>query len=835
MGKGRRALTLAGGTFAGLLLLLALAFALAQTPPGRSLLAAALGRALADPDERITITGLAGFIPFDMTVERIEIADAQGPHLVVTQAALAVAPADLLKARLTLRRLSAREVDILRPAASGNHSDPLALLHPPLAIRLEHGEIERLVIGAAFTGEPAAATLSASGTLGGGEAAADLDLHRIDATPGNAKLHLALSGTPPRLTLEGDIEEPSGRLLASLTGQTQPLPLAVHIAGEGPLADWHGSLSAHAGAAATLEAAFAITGDRLSAKGSAQLAGVLPPALGKLLGQQATFAAVVQLAGSTIRLDELSLATPDAKLGARGAFDRATEALSGDGEIALADLGDLAPLLGVAGSGRASAALTLGGTLRAPVARLTLAGEQLALDQNGVAAAHATVDLRVAGDALDAASPIDISASGDAAGVTLAGASLPGGLGERLDWRLAGRLDRALQRIDLHELTVTDGGASLVAEAGGNAGSIAGEAVLTLPDIATLAGADRHGALTLAGDFHAEASGSAVAVLRGTLSEPRSGTAMLDRLLGARTEIAATLRRSPDGALSASEVSIDGADVTLAAAAERAADGRLSADYRLALPRLQALAPEIAGSATVTGNASGSPDALHLNATLSADGLSAGTARLDHVEVLLDLPDLARRAAHLDAKFRGAGLDGTASADARLDAATLHLGQIRLAAATTRVEGDLTLRLDRLALEGTLNATAPDLKPWSTLAGTPLGGSAELKARLAAGKGQAIELRLDGHALRLGSASVQRLQATATLADVLAQPTGRAELQIDTAARGRRALQACGSAARSPGRGASRSPARRMAGSSRISPSAPAPMPRSTRAASSCG
>ncbi len=510
----------------------------------------------------------------------------------------------------------------------------------------------------------------------------------------------------------------------------------------------------------------------------------------------------MQLAGSTIRLDELSLATPDAKLGARGAFDRATEALSGDGEIALADLGDLAPLLGVAGSGRASAALTLGGTLRAPVARLTLAGEQLALDQNGVAAAHATVDLRVAGDALDAASPIDISASGDAAGVTLAGASLPGGLGERLDWRLAGRLDRALQRIDLHELTVTDGGASLVAEAGGNAGSIAGEAVLTLPDIATLAGADRHGALTLAGDFHAEASGSAVAVLQGTLSEPRSGTAMLDRLLGARTEIAATLRRSPDGALSASEVSIDGADVTLAAAAERAADGRLSADYRLALPRLQALAPEIAGSATVTGNASGSPDALHLNATLSADGLSAGTARLDHVEVLLDLPDLARRAAHLDAKFRGAGLDGTASADARLDAATLHLGQIRLAAATTRVEGDLTLRLDRLALEGTLNATAPDLKPWSTLAGTPLGGSAELKARLAAGKGQAIELRLDGHALRLGSASLQRLQATATLADVLAQPTGRAELQIDTAAAGPASLASLrlGGAFTRPGR-----------------------------------
>lgn len=785
MTQGRRAFKLAAVGLAGLLLLLPiLAFVAVQTPPGRSLLAAVLGRVLADSDERVTITGLAGFVPFDMTAERIDIADVRGSRLVVTQAAVSMKPADLFMGRLALRRLMIGEIDVIRPAEGGEHTNVLALLRPPLAIRLEEGHIERLVLGAAFTGEAAVATLSAHGTLGGSETAIDLDLHRIDSTPGNARIHFALSGTPPRLTLESDIEEPSGRLLGGLSDQGQKLPLALHLTGQGLLSDWHGSLAAHAGPVTALDAEFAIADQRFVTSGHARFTDLLPSALRKLLGASATFSGAFTLAGSDVRLEALRLATSDATLTAGGHFERATQTLAGEAKIELADLSDIAPLLGKESGGAASAALTVGGALHNLAARLTLAGERLMLDRNRIGTAHATIDLRLSGDALDAASPIDVSASGDASGIALAAASVPSGLGDRLDWRLAGRLDRMLRRIELRDLTASDAGITIEAQAAGSSGDIAGEAILSAPDIAAFAGAERHGAARLAADFHAGADGAAIAVLHGTVREARSGVAALDRLLGAETGVAATLQRSLDGTLSASEVSIDGTGVMLTGEARRAADGRLDAEYKLALPRLAALAPEIAGSAVITGKASGLAQALSASATLHAEALSAGAAQLDRVEAQVEAPDLGRRLLRIDAKFRGAGLDGTASAEARLDAETLHLDRLRLAAAGTKLDGDLGLRLKPLALDGTLRASLPDLKPWSALAGTPLAGNGTVDARFAAGKGQTLELRLEGRALHFGEASLQRAQATVSLADLLTQPSGHAELRAEAAALG---------------------------------------------------
>ena len=324
-----------------------------------------------------------------------------------------MAPADLLKARLTLRRLSAREVDILRPAASGNHSDPLALLHPPLAIRLEHGEIERLVIGAAFTGEPAAATLSASGTLGGGEAAADLDLHRIDATPGNAKLHLALSGTPPRLTLEGDIEEPSGRLLASLTGQTQPLPLSGAPRRRRPARAMAWQPCAQAGRPRRWRPTSRSPG---SSRPQAARSFRRAAAGARSSWGNSDLRRRRELAGTASAAASSPLPRRRQARRQRTLRPRHT-ALAGEGEIELADLGDLTPLLsGVAGERQRHPALALGGS---PRARGAADAFRRAAGAGGKPRRCRACDgrYRVAGDALDAASPIDLSASGDAAGV----------------------------------------------------------------------------------------------------------------------------------------------------------------------------------------------------------------------------------------------------------------------------------------------------------------------------------------------------------------------------------------------------------------------------------
>src|SRR5579883_860217 len=220
----RAALKIAAGVIGGLLLVLAAGFGLLQTGPGQDWLALALGSALSDAQERVAITGLSGFVPFDMRFARITIADTQGPRIVVDDAALAIAPADLLAGRLTLRQIRAQTVRIERPSESSTGIDLGTLLHPPLALNVERLQVDRLELGPALLGERVVATLSGKGAVGGGSATADLDLRRTDGAAGEANLHVALGGEPLRFELAGDVAEPSGSLLAKALGRHENLP-----------------------------------------------------------------------------------------------------------------------------------------------------------------------------------------------------------------------------------------------------------------------------------------------------------------------------------------------------------------------------------------------------------------------------------------------------------------------------------------------------------------------------------------------------------------------------------------------------------------------------------
>jgi translocation and assembly module TamB len=787
MNRFRRVLKVSGAALLVLLLVPVLAFALAQTPPARAWLAAALGRAIADPGERGTIAGLHGLIPFNMKVERIEIDDARGARLLIKDASLAIAPGDLFAGRLTVRRMSARLVDIARPSATPLHLPISMMLHPPIPARLESLRIARLTLGAALVGEPVAATFSANGAFGGGRVSAEFDLHRVDATPGRANVHLMLSGTPATLDLGANIEERGGRLLADALGRTEPLPVSLHLTGKGPLSGWQGTLAFRAGNAATLDAQFRFRGDggyELEASGKAQLASLVPPRLRPLFAGSLDFSAALALNAKTITLANLALSDRSLRLTASGSFARASGALAGKGTLALPDLAALAPLIGGAPGGSAKLALALGGTIEAPKARATLEGKALALGGNRIGDAAATVDLGAAGSPFAPATPIAISASGTLHGIALAAGPLPGGLADRLDWRLGAGLDRAGWRLELHELDLDDAGNSLSLQGASTDGAIAGEAMLRLPDIGRFAGAATSGALALAVVFHGNSDGSATAVFSGRLHAPRSGSDALDRLLGDDTDIAGTFRRDANGALALDDFSLKGANAALTAGAHRAADGRIDANYRLDLPRLAALGLQLAGRASVTGQASGPPDALSVSATLNANDLRAGTLRLDRLGAQLALPNLANRAGQLSAKFSGGHLRGSASAEGALIADTLKLNRIQFAATGTKLEGDLALDIKSRTVDGTLKGNASDLKPWSELLGTPLGGSAAFTARLSAAKGQSAALTLDGKAISVGGTHAARLHATAQLSGLPAAPTGRAALQIEQATLG---------------------------------------------------
>jgi len=798
MGGLRRVLKVAGGAVLGLLLALALAFGLLQTAPGKAWLAQIFGGRLSSPAERVTITGIGGLVPFDMRIGKVELADAQGPRVVVADAVLAIAPVDLLAFRLRLRDIGARAIRVERPAqgSGGGSMDPAALLHPPLAVVVERLRVDRLELGPALLGEKVVLTLAAGGTLGGGNAAADLDLHRIDGATGQASFHFALSGEPLRLELAGDVAEPSGRLLAGLLDRA-PLPLTLHLAGAAPLADWHGRLTAAAGDAAALDADFRIQGDgggyRVFAQGTARIAALLPPNLQPLLAGETRFATAAGFDGGAIALDELQLTAAAGTLSASGRWARDSDAISGRATLDLPALAAFAPLLGGDLSGAASAALSLAGTLTEPSAHVTLSGDRLAFAGNRAAQASATLDLHAAGDPLAAATPVDLVGRGRITGLRLTDVALPAGLGDNVDWHVSAQLDRQATRVAVSELGLAAAGGTLAAHGTFAAGDLTGAAHLELREVARFAGAALHGALALDADFSAGADGAANATLTGALRRSGTGASPIDALLGREARLTGSVARLADGTLVATGVTVKGANGELAGEGRGTPDGRIAAAYRLELPLLAALDPSLAGSASVSGTVSGTADAPAARAVLRGKKIAVGAVHFDSLEARLDTTGLSRPSGRLEAKFTVEHLEGTASAEGTLSPGeALRLSKIRLDAAGTKVEGALTYRLAAGTIEGTVSGTAPDLKPWSALAGTPVAGSAQVKATLGGAKRQTADLALDGKDLVWGAATpatAQRLHVTAQLADLFGKPQGRAELQLDNAKRGAAAIE----------------------------------------------
>ena len=81
-----RALRISAYVIIALVVVLGLAFAGVQTAPGKRFLASLASDLASSPDQKITITGIDGFVPTDLRVAKVEIADRTGPWLQVDDA-----------------------------------------------------------------------------------------------------------------------------------------------------------------------------------------------------------------------------------------------------------------------------------------------------------------------------------------------------------------------------------------------------------------------------------------------------------------------------------------------------------------------------------------------------------------------------------------------------------------------------------------------------------------------------------------------------------------------------------------------------------------------------
>ena len=781
------------GTLAALALLAGILYGTAQTRFGKDWIAGQLASALSSPGAPATVTGLEGSVPGDLKIQEIRLSDANGAYLTIRDAALALSVGELFQRHLHISRLAVREIVLERVPASTDSKESggsFSLPRLPVTVRLDALQVESLKLAGPVLGGPVAVSISGSGGLEMGKAGTDIAIERIDGQPGRARFKLALNGEPMRLVVDAEVAEPTGRILADVLGRTDALPVSLKLKGDGPLALWRADLAATAGDRARVNAAVTIDEKKgsyqLSAKGEAAVADLMPPQFAPLAGNKLSFAAEA-LADDKggYKINRLDLDLAAGSLTGNGNYDPGSDALQGHARLVLPALDKFGPLIGAELQGKGAIDLTVSGTLGRPKAEIAADLGDLRYAGAAVGMTSLQVSLTPSADA----GVFEIAGSGRVTDVAAPEVKIPGDVGSSIEWRLDGSYDSYRKKTTIKEFTATAPGIELAmaAEAAAS-GAAEGNVHLTIPDLRlleALAGVKVAGVAEIDAKLQIAETGEAQASLSGSIEHFATGVPVGDALLGSKVTFGGQAKREADGALTVSDVTLDGPDVKLVANASLPAPGdRISAKWKLDVAKLdgvgRALGQKTQGKLSVVGTAEGLLAAPAIQLSIDGNGIVAGAQRLDRLQAKLAMSNGRQPAGKFEASFRADKLDGTASADVAIKPnGTVAIDAIKIAAGGTSLTGNLLANPAKMTATGTLIGKIPDLKPWQALAGAPIGGGADFKLVLSAAKGQALDLTFAGTGLAYGDAvAVNKTQITARLDDLLGKPSGRASVDL---------------------------------------------------------
>jgi translocation and assembly module TamB len=757
----RKALGWFGGAVSLIVAFLVIAFGLLQTRPGKDFLAAEISRMASTPGSVWAIDGLGGTVPFRMTARRITLSDTVGRWLILHEVRLDLGPADLLSGVLHVRLARAAEIDQSRPPSGPSKplDERLRVPHLPVSLVVDKLVIDRLALAAPILGEAVDATVSGGVAVTGGTAQAALDIHRIDTSPGQITLQMDLAGVEPRLRLQLKASEPTGVLLARALGRSDRLPLGLSLEGEGPVSDWHGRLTASAGAQARLDADLTLAVSTETAVGlaaRADLAPLLPPDLAPLVGDHAKLSLHATF-GDRIVFDRLSLATAAGTATGDAAFGGPGEAVAAHLHTELPDLSELAGITGEALSGSAAVNADLSGSKRRPVAKADFSAAGVKVFGAAAESIKAQLSAVPTGDLDNRRTRIAVDAHGQLAGLILPGnAAVVSRFAQGVGWSLAATVNRDARAVELTAFDLHGGGVDL-----SGAGHLAAAA------------------RGVVGDMH----------FTGAANGLRTGVAAADALLGGTPTLTGAIRRDEAGLVSLDDLALTGAGAKLTGNARFDQSLRgVTATLSVEIPRLEPLRPALgtglAGAVSARLKAEGPLDRLRLQAQIDGRQLAAGGASIDRVRLEGDVADLSQPKAAIDGSFRARGLDGRLLLTAAPIGDTgLDVGNLKLTAADSTISGNLRVAFGGGLVQGSLTEHLPDLSRWSGLAGRPLGGGLEVNAKLAAvGGGQGLDLTVNGTRLAVGTGSARaeigHLAVTARLANLWRSPSGMGRLAL---------------------------------------------------------
>ena len=250
-----RALRIAAYVLVAVMAVFGAAFAGVQTSAGKRLLASLASNLASSPGQQIRINGIDGFVPTDLRVARIEIADRTGPWLRVDDARIAWSFASLLQRRLRIELLSATKVGVLRaPQEEKKESTPSGgRLQLPFDIDLQALQLDDLHLASALGGVDSHWKIGGEAAVARdlGEISAKLAADRLEGPKGTLTADVRLERAPRRIAAEITLDEASGGIVAALIQRPDLPGVSLKLSARGDERDGTAQLTAKAGDTAT--------------------------------------------------------------------------------------------------------------------------------------------------------------------------------------------------------------------------------------------------------------------------------------------------------------------------------------------------------------------------------------------------------------------------------------------------------------------------------------------------------------------------------------------------------------------------------------------------------
>ncbi len=694
---------------------------------------------LSGPNRKITISGIEGVLSSEAKVGSITVADREGVWLRIHDAQLVWSRLALLRGRLSVDTLSAKQVELIRtPLPDESLPSPeaggFALPELPLAILLGELNIEHLKFGEQVFGLASEVALKGSLSLQDGSLESLFDMTRLDGPGGTMKLKANYANADQKLDLDMRLFEPANGIAANLLNIDGKPPVELVLNGAGQLDDLKIDLKLDADKQRILTGLLTlnrntdgtIAGRLFKADVNGPIAALVPEKFRDFFGATSSLDANGLIKdGGGFRLDNFNLTNAAMKVQAKAetAQDGFLTRLNVDALIADQEKGRV--LLPVSGgqTSLASAHLVLDYGDRASgdwSGRLQVEG----LQAGDFSAQQTVLTMGGAAENLqDAASRhVGFNITGDVTGIQARQPDVAAALGERIDLAVLGDW-RAGTPVQLEKLQLTGNGLSAALKGAIDKFIYNGDVELkadSLVPFSALAGRSLAGSLDLkAKGTFAFLSGAFDLTLDGTAENIKTGADIADRIINGRSTLSGGVARDQSG-FSARQFRI-GNDANAITANGTFSSKDADFDFGVELGDIADLSDKASGPLSLKGSARGKDSRIALAARAalpsgSLEGRKLNDGLLDF-NAILDSSD-PKTASSLNGSFSGGALLGGEKVDLSgniaLDEQGKRLNALNFAAGGTRLSGDLDIAENNL-LGGRLKVDAPDVSTAAAL------------------------------------------------------------------------------------------------------------------------